>query len=102
MYEPAVISALSKFHYAICHGEYSMVFTQHYTLATVIGSAALAHDYIAALCGLAAIYLNAEALAVRVSAVLYLTFAFLVCHWLCSPYFDITKLSYAFYIDLGE
>jgi hypothetical protein len=94
MYEPAVISALSEFHYAIYDCKYRMVFAQHDTSAWVICSTTLTDDDIAAICLLAAIYLDAETFAMRVPAVLYFTFTFFVCHWLYSPYFDETKLSW--------
>jgi hypothetical protein len=102
VYEPAVISAFSEFHYAIDHCEYRMVFAQHHATTRVVCCTSLANDDVATLCGLAAIYLDTETFAVRVPAVLYLTFTFFVCHWLCSPYFDETKLSYAFDVYLSE
>lgn len=83
MHKAAVVFALGKLHNTFCYCKNSVVFTHVNAPARVVIGATLAQNDIARNSIITAEYFNAEALAVRIAAVLYFTFTFFMCHDLC-------------------
>ena len=79
-YERTVFAALAELHGAINHGEQRVVLADTHVLAGVVLGTALTHDDVASNDVLTAEDLHAQALRMRVAAVVGATYAFLVCH----------------------
>lgn len=79
-----VVTSLAEFNGAIGQCKQGPVFTNTNIFAGMVNGAPLTNEDIAIYCGLTAKDFNAQTLALRVAAVLYTTFTFLVCHGMWS------------------
>ena len=80
-YETFVVLTYFELYSAIDQCKQSVVLAHTCVLAGMELCSTLAHDDVTGLAGFSSIHLNAQSLAMRFTAVLRTTYAFLMCHF---------------------